>query len=74
VSQGVSPARTQTRDLYWKPWDAPGCEHAAVRLGARGALVDGVILLRRDHRALRLSATAAAKPWARRAAFTATKA
>ncbi len=53
MSQGVSPARTQTRDLYWKPWDAPGCEHAAVRLGARGTLVDSVILLRRDDRALR---------------------
>jgi len=47
------------RDLYWKPWDAPGCEHVRVSLNrgrrkAREAVVaDGLVLLYRDGLALR---------------------
>jgi len=61
----AGPADTAVRDLYWKPWDAPGCEHVRVTLkseadaGTDGepddeALVaDGLVLLYRDGRALR---------------------
>ncbi len=47
------------RDLYWKPWDAPGCEHVRVSMSAgskkqKDAVVaDGLVLLYRDARALR---------------------
>ncbi len=45
------------RDLYWKPWDAPGCEHVRVSLNAGGGpdavVADGLVLLYRGGRALR---------------------
>ena len=45
------------RDLYWKPWDAPGCEHVRVSLNAGGGtdavVADGLVLLYRDGQALR---------------------
>lgn len=47
------------RDLYWKPWDAPGCEHMRVRLtegsdkDTDALVADGLVLLYRDGRALR---------------------
>ncbi len=46
------------RDLYWKPWDAPGCEHLRVSLNPRrkaseAVVADGLVLLYRDGLALR---------------------
>ena len=46
------------RDLYWKPWDAPGCEHVRVSLNPRrraseAVVADGLVLLYRDGLALR---------------------
>ena len=46
------------RDLYWKPWDAPGCEHVRVSLNPRrkaseAVVADGLVLLYRDGQALR---------------------
>jgi len=47
------------RDLYWKPWDAPGCEHVRVNLAtgraaaSNAVVADGLVLLYRDGRALR---------------------
>ena len=52
-------AEPAIRDLYWKPWDAPGCEHVRVSLNARhrkqseAVVADGLVLLYRDGRALR---------------------
>jgi hypothetical protein len=50
-------AEPAIRDLYWKPWDAPGCEHVRVSLrpgrGKQTAVADGLVLLYRDGRALR---------------------
>jgi hypothetical protein len=53
---GADPA---VRDLYWKPWDAPGCEHVRVSLDTRRAaaksavVADGLVLLYRDGQTLR---------------------
>lgn len=49
----VSGPRLETRDIYWRPWSAPGCEHVHVRVDENGAVTDGVILLRRGEGALR---------------------
>ncbi len=52
-------AESAIRDLYWKPWDAPGCEHVRVSLSAGSGertdavVTDGLVLLYRDGRALR---------------------
>ncbi len=50
-------AEPAIRDLYWKPWDAPGCEHVRVSLrpgrGKQTAVADGLVLLYRDGLALR---------------------
>ena len=50
-------AEPAIRDLYWKPWDAPGCEHLRVSLrpgrGKDAVVADGLVLLYRDGRALR---------------------
>ena len=50
-------AEPTIRDLYWKPWDAPGCEHVRVSLrpgrGNQMAVADGLALLYRDGLALR---------------------
>ncbi len=54
---GEAGDRAFIRDIYWKPWDAPGCEH--VRVARRGTgtkasvVADGLVLLYRDGRALR---------------------
>ena len=44
--------------IYWKPWDAPGCEHVRVSLNPRrkaseAVVADGLVLLYRDGQALR---------------------
>ncbi len=36
------------RDIYWTPWDDPGCEHLHLSLGADGAHALGFILRMRD--------------------------
>ena len=46
------------RDLYWKPWDAAGCEHVRASLNPRrkaseAVVADGLVLLYRDGQALR---------------------
>ncbi len=50
-------AQSAIRDLYWKPWDAPGCEHVRVSLrpgrGKQTVVADGLVLLYRDGLALR---------------------
>ena len=52
-------AEPAIRDLYWKPWDAPGCEHVRVSLSpGRGkrtdaVVADGLVLLYRDGLSLR---------------------
>jgi len=50
-------AEPAIRDLYWKPWDAPGCEHVRVSLrpghGKETVVADGLALLYRDGLALR---------------------
>jgi len=51
-------ADPSVRDLYWKPWDAPGCEHVRVSLDPRrkaseAVVADGLVLLYREGQALR---------------------
>lgn len=54
---GEAGEREFIRDIYWKPWDAPGCEHVRVARRGTGAkatvVADGLVLLYRDGRALR---------------------
>jgi len=54
----VNRFEAAVRDLYWKPWDAPGCEHVRVSLNPRrkaseAVVADGLVLLYRDGVALR---------------------
>lgn len=41
------------RDIYWTPWDDPGCEHLHLTLSDDGAQAHGFILRRWDGRHIR---------------------
>ncbi len=43
----------EARDIYWIPWEEPGCEHLSLRPGEAGTKALGMILRMRDGRHLR---------------------
>ena len=55
----MESSEAASRELYWKPWDAAGCEHVRVSLTPGrderpdAVVADGLVLLYRDGRALR---------------------